>query len=364
MPSSSSSSNSSNSLPAFLNAFWKFLRPHTIRGTVLGSLAVTARSLLEQGAPLASLDWAGLAPRAALGVLALLAGNGFIVGINQIYDVEIDVVNKPFLPVAAGELSPKAAWVLVTGLAIAGVALSWGVFGKEIGMLYAFGLTLGAVYSVPPFRLKTKPVPAFLIIATVRGFLLNYGVYSAVRAALGLQFIWSPAMVREERSFFFFFFQGRESEKGKNSPFPSVSLSPSLQTNPPPTNQPLQAFITAFVTTFAVAIAVTKDLADVEGDRAFGVSTFATRLGVENVATLGTGLLLANYAGAIGMALAAPGAFFRPTFAAAAHAFLAAALLASAKALSNAKYSKEAVADFYRRIWSLFYAEYALFAFL
>lgn len=109
---------------------------------------------------------------------------------------------------------------------------------------------------------------------------------------------------------------------------------------------------------------MTKDLADVEGDRAFGVSTFATRLGVENVATLGTGLLLANYAGAIGMALAAPSAFFRPTFAAAAHAFLAAALLASAKALSNAKYSQGAVADFYRRIWSLFYAEYALFAFL
>lgn len=118
------------------------------------------------------------------------------------------------------------------------------------------------------------------------------------------------------------------------------------------------------MTTFAVAIAVTKDLADVEGDRAFGVSTFATRLGVENVATLGTGLLLANYAGAIGMALAAPGAFFRPAFAAAAHAFLAAALLGSARALSTAKYSKGAVADFYRRIWSLFYAEYALFAFL
>ena len=174
---------------------------------------MTARSLLEQGAPLASLDWAGLAPRAALGVLALLAGNGFIVGINQIYDVEIDVVNKPFLPVAAGELSPKAAWILVVALAAAGVALSWGVFGREIGTLYAFGLTLGAVYSVPPLRLKTKPVPAFLIIATVRGFLLNFGVYSAVRAALGLQFIWSPAMVRNKRVFFVFRGRGRREKR-------------------------------------------------------------------------------------------------------------------------------------------------------
>jgi len=51
------------------------------------------------------LDWA-LLPRAALGVLALLCGNGYIVGINQIYDVDIDAVNKPFLPVAAGNTPP------------------------------------------------------------------------------------------------------------------------------------------------------------------------------------------------------------------------------------------------------------------
>ena len=49
------------------------------------------------------INW-GLLPRAILGVLALLCGNGYIVGINQIFDVDIDTVNKPFLPVAAGEV--------------------------------------------------------------------------------------------------------------------------------------------------------------------------------------------------------------------------------------------------------------------
>lgn len=34
-------------LLAFQQAFWKFLRPHTIRGTIMGSCAVTARALLE-----------------------------------------------------------------------------------------------------------------------------------------------------------------------------------------------------------------------------------------------------------------------------------------------------------------------------
>ena len=33
------------------------------------------------------------------------------------------------------------------------------------------------------------PLPAFMIIATVRGFLLNFGVYHATRAALGLPFV-------------------------------------------------------------------------------------------------------------------------------------------------------------------------------
>lgn len=44
-------------------------------------------------------------------------------------------------------------------------------------------------------RLKRFAVSAFMIIATVRGFLLNFGVYSATRAALGLPFQWSPAIL-------------------------------------------------------------------------------------------------------------------------------------------------------------------------
>lgn len=61
--------------------------------------------------------------------------------------------------------------------------------------LYAFGLLLGTVYSVPPLRLKRFAVPAFMIIATVRGFLLNFGVYHATRAALQLPFEWNPAIL-------------------------------------------------------------------------------------------------------------------------------------------------------------------------
>ena len=63
---------------------------------------------------------------ARLGVLALLLGNLFIVGINQIYDVEIDTVNKPFLPIAAGRISRSAAWWIVLAAGASGLALVAG----------------------------------------------------------------------------------------------------------------------------------------------------------------------------------------------------------------------------------------------
>ncbi|KAL4451709.1 hypothetical protein ABPG75_007371 [Micractinium tetrahymenae] len=298
---------------AFKEAFWKFLRPHTIRGTILGSSAVTAIALLENTA---LIDWA-LLPRALLGVLALLCGNGYIVGINQIYDVDIDAVNKPFLPVAAGELSPGTAWLLCLALAAGGIAITTLNFGPLITGLYCFGLFLGTIYSVPPFRLKRSAIAAFLIIATVRGFLLNFGVYHAARAALGLPFAWNPSIT----------------------------------------------FITAFVTLFATVIAITKDLPDIEGDEQFGIETFATRMGVRRIAFLGSCLLLANYVGAIALALRFPLLFNRAAMAGG-HALLAAVLLYKTVKLDAAKYSQQAIKDYYAAIWLNFYCEYLLLPFL
>ncbi|KAF5941256.1 hypothetical protein HYC85_022423, partial [Camellia sinensis] len=149
-----------NKVSEFKDAFWRFLRPHTIRGTTLGSISLVARALIEN----TNLIRWSLLFKAFSGLLALLCGNGYIVGINQIYDIGIDNV---------------------TGLLIVGIN-----FGPFITALYCLGLFLGTIYSVPPFRMKRFPVVAFLIIAMVQGFLLNFGVYYATRAALGLTFEW------------------------------------------------------------------------------------------------------------------------------------------------------------------------------
>ena len=99
------------SIKARLRALYKFTRPHTIRGTILGSIAGTIRALADTPGAIASARWSVMLPRAFLGMIALLLGNAFIVGINQIYDEGIDKLNKPFLPVASGEMSKRAAWL-------------------------------------------------------------------------------------------------------------------------------------------------------------------------------------------------------------------------------------------------------------
>jgi len=114
------------------------------------------------------------------------------------------------------------------------------------------------------------------------------------------------------------------------------------------------------VTLFALVIAITKDLPDVEGDRKYQISTLATKLGVRNIAFLGSGLLLANYIGAIVVAFTMPQAF-RSTVMVPAHAVLAAGLIFQTWVLEQAKYTKDAISQYYRFIWNLFYAEYIFF---
>merc|ERR1712187_206029 len=106
---------------------------------------------------------------------------------------------------------------------------------------------------------------------------------------------------------------------------------------------------------------ITKDLPDVQGDLEGGIETFATRFGVQKVATAASFALLANYAMALFWVLGPTRAAFRPQVLLTSHAVLAALLVRGLRRLSAAKFSQEAIKAFYRLIWALFYSEYFLF---
>ncbi|KAI2507539.1 UbiA prenyltransferase family [Fragilaria crotonensis] len=59
------------SIKAKLRALYKFTRPHTIRGTILASIAGTIRALLDTPGSIANANWGLLLPRAMLGMVAL-----------------------------------------------------------------------------------------------------------------------------------------------------------------------------------------------------------------------------------------------------------------------------------------------------
>jgi homogentisate phytyltransferase / homogentisate geranylgeranyltransferase len=90
---------------SFLSSLWQFSRPHTIIGTTLSVAALYLITIATNNIPTNTI----LSPtnlQLILGAwLACVFGNIYIVGLNQLYDIEIDRINKPHLPLASGEFS-------------------------------------------------------------------------------------------------------------------------------------------------------------------------------------------------------------------------------------------------------------------
>ena len=137
---------------------WRFARPHTVIGTALSVVGLYAIAVAEPARRRRRRDLLAT-------LIAGLTVNIAIVGVNQITDVEIDRINKPCLPIAAGDLSLGGARgdrrrrARVVPLAM---ALTQGAVGDRARSPPA--LAVGALYSLPPFRLKRFPVAASLCI--------------------------------------------------------------------------------------------------------------------------------------------------------------------------------------------------------
>jgi homogentisate phytyltransferase/homogentisate geranylgeranyltransferase len=277
---------------------WRFSRPHTIIGTALSVAGLYLIAAAES-------DAAGGVGDLLATLIAALTVNIAIVGVNQITDVEIDRINKPWLPIAAGDLSLAGARVIVivcTALPLA-LAVTQGAFETAA---VAAGLAVGALYSLPPFRLKRFPVAASLCITGVRSLVVNLGIY------------WH--------------FTG--------------DISP-----------PVWA-LCLFVLPFSFAIAVLKDVPDIEGDRQYSIRTFTVRLGGRRVLNLGLAALAVAYGGMIFVAPFALAGHAQPVVLVVGH--VAAAGLLWHWARQADPRDRENFTRFYMRVWGLFFLEYLL----
>lgn len=106
-PEAYNPTNSWKSALASVDAFYRFSRPHTVIGTIMSIISVSLLCV-ESSSDISPVFLTGLLQA----VVAALFMNIYIVGLNQVFDIEIDKVNKPNLPLASGEYS------LRTGVAI------------------------------------------------------------------------------------------------------------------------------------------------------------------------------------------------------------------------------------------------------
>ncbi|NET54169.1 MAG: homogentisate phytyltransferase, partial [Merismopedia sp. SIO2A8] len=155
----------------WLYALWKFSRPHTIIGT---SLSVLGLYFIALSTAASSLVLENLEQMLGVG-MACLCGNIYIVGLNQLEDVEIDQINKPHLPIAAGEFSRRQAQLIVGMTGILALLLA-GWLGPWLFLMVSTSLAIGTAYSLPPIRLKRFPFWAAVCIFSVRGAIVNLGL--------------------------------------------------------------------------------------------------------------------------------------------------------------------------------------------
>jgi homogentisate phytyltransferase/homogentisate geranylgeranyltransferase len=291
----------------WLYNFWKFSRPHTIIGTSLSIFALYSIALVNTNSPVTGANFIQM-----LGAwLACLSGNIYIVGLNQLTDIAIDRVNKPQLPLASGEFSQKQGQYIVAVAGILALILG-GYFGIWLFATVAISLLIGTAYSLPPIRLKRFPFLAALCILTVRGMIVNLGLFLHFTKKLS----------------------------------GTALLTPSVWT------------LSLFILVFTIAIAIFKDVPDMEGDRKYKISTFTLLLGKLAVFNFVRWTITICY---LGMIL---GAIFWLPFINLQFFIIAHLLLLTLLWWRSHKVNLESnisITNFYQFIWKLFFLEYLIF---
>jgi 4-hydroxybenzoate polyprenyltransferase len=207
-------------------------RPFTLVAPALGFISGAITAIGAAPREVWGVQLLGPPIVGALMAATLNAGNN---ALNQIYDLEIDRVNKPRRPLPSNRLTVSQAWQFTVVTYLLSLVLAWFVapHGRhECFWLVVIAVICTFVYSVPPFRTKRLGIWANVTIAIPRGTLLKVAGWSAVKTIAGVE------------------------------PW----------------------YIGAIFGLFLLGATTTKDFADMEGDRRGGCRTLPIQFGVRRAA--------------------------------------------------------------------------------
>jgi 4-hydroxybenzoate polyprenyltransferase len=199
-------------------------RPFTLLPPLLGIIsgAVCAWGSAHNPDPTRAVT-ASVALTVVLGSICAAFLNAANNALNQIYDLEIDRINKPKRPLPAGALTIRQAWIFTWIMFALGLIPTWWVVvypyttwrakffaplpEHECFFIYLAAFVSTFIYSVPAFgRTKAYPIGANLTIAIPRGCLLKVAGWTMVARATTFE----PWFIG---SIFMFFLLGAASTK-------------------------------------------------------------------------------------------------------------------------------------------------------
>ena len=167
--------------------YFELSRPFTLVAPALGfaSGAVTAAGAYPRESISAALF---IYPLVGLTMAAVL--NAASNALNQIYDLEIDRVNKPARPLPSGRMPLSSAWTFTMITYAIALVLAWFVEpgGRhECFWIVVVATIITVLYSAPPFRTKRLGIWANVTIAIPRGVLLKVAGWSAVKTVMAVE---------------------------------------------------------------------------------------------------------------------------------------------------------------------------------
>jgi 4-hydroxybenzoate polyprenyltransferase len=170
-----------------VRTYVELARPFTLIAPALGFVS---GALTAIGAHPHEVWHPGLLVPALIGCVMAMVFNAGNNALNQIYDLEIDRVNKGKRPLPSKRLTIREAWIFTNVTYVITLVLAWLV--APGGRHECFWIVLVAmiatyIYSMPPLRTKKRGIWANVTIAIPRGVLLKVAGWSAVKTVVGVE---------------------------------------------------------------------------------------------------------------------------------------------------------------------------------
>ena len=171
-------------------AYVRLARPFTLIAPALGMASGGIVGYFAEGDKFAR-NGAAFLKVLLLGTLAAALLNAASNALNQIFDLDIDRINKPGRVLCKGDVSTLGAGIFagVTGalaLMLATVVCTltnhWGTLA-----LFVAAAVFSVAYSVPPLRMKARGWWANMTVALPRGTLLKVAGWSLAQSVLSIE---------------------------------------------------------------------------------------------------------------------------------------------------------------------------------